>query len=378
MAGMVSAHVLPTLIRGGAESILLDLTSGLLRAGHPAHVCYLSPDHDPQLLAAFREATVECVSLNLWPKFWPAHRRLRLLLESWKPDILEAHMPRAAYWAASVKRASFRDTPLVYNECNIQEVYPRWAKLMFTSFLQHTDHVIVLSDGARRSFVRRWGWPEDRITTIRYGIDPARVMPKRPREDTRRAEGVGLDVPLIVNVANVAARKAQDVLVHAIQQLTGDMPDVHCWIVGSLELEPRTARYMSALVGDLGLSERVRFLGRRTDVADLLGAADLFVLSSRAEGLGLVLLEAMAAGIPCVATDTGGCPEVVAHGETGLIVPVQAPDALAEAIRHILTRPDEADRMGNAGRLRVAEYFTTEKMVGEHTEVFRRLVAPTA
>jgi len=129
-----------------------------------------------------------------------------------------------------------------------------------------------------------------------------------------------------------------------------------------------------ALREDLSLGDRVCFLGERMDVAGCLAACDLFVLSSETEGLSLTLLEAMAAGLPIVATAVGGNREVVVEGETGLLVPAKSPQALAHAIRCLLCDPARLLRMGRAARAQVEKEFDMRQVVVKYETLYRELL----
>jgi len=126
----------------------------------------------------------------------------------------------------------------------------------------------------------------------------------------------------------------------------------------------------------LGLGPVVELLGTRSDVDELLAGADLFVLSSRSEGLPMSVLEAMAAGLPVVASAVGGVPELVRDGETGALVPPGDSAALAQAIRRIACDPALRDRLGESGRQRVEREFSIAGCRREHVELYRTLVAP--
>jgi glycosyltransferase involved in cell wall biosynthesis len=138
--------------------------------------------------------------------------------------------------------------------------------------------------------------------------------------------------------------------------------------------EGRERPGLEAQARALGVAERVRFLGHRDDVPELLAACDVFVLPSRYEGLPLSVLEAMAAAKPVVATAIEGTDEVVLHGETGLLVPPAAPSALAQGIRAVLADRALAARMGQAGRARVCREFSTNRMIDEVTGVYDELL----
>jgi glycosyltransferase involved in cell wall biosynthesis len=125
----------------------------------------------------------------------------------------------------------------------------------------------------------------------------------------------------------------------------------------------------------LGLADVVTFAGIRSDVPQILAALDVFVLPSLWEGMPNAILEAMAAGLPVVATAVGGTPEVVADGKTGLLVPSHNPAAMAEAMERLLRSPDLRHRMGQAGREQVLQHFTVERMVAQTQKLYQQLLA---
>jgi glycosyltransferase involved in cell wall biosynthesis len=129
-------------------------------------------------------------------------------------------------------------------------------------------------------------------------------------------------------------------------------------------------------VKDLNIHPAVIFTGTRKDIAEMLSLMDVFALPSHTrEGLGIAIIEAMAAERPVVATDIGGIPEAVNHGETGLLVPPGDPEALSKAIIELLQNPKKAEEMGEKGRARVKEKFTTKKMLSEIENVYQSLVS---
>ena len=142
-------------------------------------------------------------------------------------------------------------------------------------------------------------------------------------------------------------------------------------IVGDGELKEA----LHAQAAELGISERVRFLGFRTDVPSLLKAFDLFVMPSHMEGLGTSVLDALAARLPVVGTEAGGMPEILIEGETGLVCPIKDSASLSKNLLRVLEDPDLAQRMASAGRARVEAMFSTTSMVEGTLAVYRRLLA---
>jgi glycosyltransferase involved in cell wall biosynthesis len=164
--------------------------------------------------------------------------------------------------------------------------------------------------------------------------------------------------------------KGVDTLLRAVQGVARACPDVRLEIAGDGEARPT----LEALAHELGLTDRVTFLGPVRDVPAVLGRAAALVLPSLSEGISLTLLEAMARGLPVVATTVGGNPEVVEHGATGLLVPPADPDALAAALLKVCTATDASRQMGRAGRDRVEQAFCVRRMVTEYEALYLRVL----
>ncbi len=368
---------------GGAEQVVADLATGLAASGHEVGVAFL--EGTDARVPALEEAGIECHRLlsrrqfaeSALSDFTPSCiTRFRRVVHDFRPDVIHAHVPRATLWMGLAKRIFRLRVPLVYSEHSIQETYPSWIPWVYRAFLPASDHVVAVSEAAGASFRRRWGWGEDRVTPIWNGIGIGRIAASRTAEAVRNALGCAPDAPVACNVANLTAPKAHSVLITAMSQVHGRLPEARCWVAGSPHIDYGAAERARECLAWLGAEEYVSLLGARSDVPDLLGACDVFVLSSRQEGFPITILEAMAAGKPVVTTDVGGCAEAVVDGETGVVVPPENPEALAEALEYVLTHPDEARRMGEAGRRRVEEHFTVEAMVRKHVEVYERVVRP--
>jgi L-malate glycosyltransferase len=227
-------------------------------------------------------------------------------------------------------------------------------------------HVTAVSEAVADSVVAL-GVPRERITVIPNGVDAARFA-DGPSVEEARCE-LGADgSPLVGSVGCLAARKDYGTLLAALARLAESGASFRAALVG--DGVERAA--LAAQAEALGLAPRLRFLGERPHVERLLPGMDVFVLSSREEGIPNALLEAMAAGRPCVATAVGGTPEVLRDGETGWLVPPSDPAALAGALADALARPDEARRRGAAARRAVREGMSIEAMARRHEEFYRR------
>jgi glycosyltransferase involved in cell wall biosynthesis len=222
--------------------------------------------------------------------------------------------------------------------------------------------LVAVSEDTRRAYLEQ-GYP-DRVEVVYNGVELDGAAPA----GALRAElGVPDGAPLIGEVARLCDVKGQRELIEALAAL----PEARLVLFGR-DLEQGGA-FQAGLERDaerLGVRDRVVFAGHREDAPALLADLDLVVLPSWTEGLPLVVLEAMARRRAVVATPVGGTPELVADGETGLLVPARDPRALADGIRSLLADPDRRRRMGEAGYRRVADRFSAAAMTGRMLEIY--------
>ncbi|WP_236827228.1 MULTISPECIES: glycosyltransferase [unclassified Blastococcus] len=183
--------------------------------------------------------------------------------------------------------------------------------------------------------------------------------------------GVPPDAPLVALVGRIEDQKGVDLLIRAVPAVLAKVPRAHVVVVG----DGTRRGECEALAGELGVADHVRFTGWRHDLADVMRAVDVLALPSRWEAFGIVNLEAMAAARPVVGFGVEGIPEVVVHGETGLLSPAGDVDGLARDLVRVLTDPDLAARLGAAGRRRFVEHFAPERMVQAHVELYDELLA---
>jgi glycosyltransferase involved in cell wall biosynthesis len=174
--------------------------------------------------------------------------------------------------------------------------------------------------------------------------------------------------PRLIMVARFNEQKDQTTLLKAIAQLSN--PNIHLDLVGS----GPSLEACKILAQSLGIAEQVSFLGDRTDVASLLAQSQIFILSTHYEGLPISILEAMRAGLPVIATNVNGIPEEVDHGQTGLLVPRQDVQALADALDTLIQSPETRQKMGEAGRQKFLQEFTVERMINETKAIYEQVL----
>lgn len=218
---------------------------------------------------------------------------------------------------------------------------------------------IVANSNAARTMLEVEGLPGSSISVIPNGIDASAFV-------RRDSAGAAKTRRQIVTVANLRREKSHETLIAAAARLAAEFPDVQYQIVGD---GPRRAE-LEALVRENHLEDRVLFLGHREDVTRLLGEADIFVLPSRSEAFPNGAIEAMAAGLPVVASAVGGLLDLIEPGRTGMLVPPEDPAALAAMLRELLLMPSLARELGDAAQSHVRQRYSFERMVTSFEELY--------
>lgn len=299
---------------------------------------------------------------------WRYLLRLTGELTRIRPHILHLHNPTAFFYGAFAGRLA-RIPCVFYTEHGRDSASSKHNIWLHRFLSRLVDRVVAVSDSSR-VLLEREGVPSRRIVTIHNGIDTAPFLERMNRTVLRARLGFASEQPLVGIVARLDPVKNHVSLLRAMAQIIREYPDACLLVIGDGPLRGALER----LARELGVAEHIRFLGIREDVPDLLAMLDVAVLCSLGEGLSMTLLEQGAAGVPVVATDTGGNPEVVEHGRTGILVPVGDDGALARAICDLLAAPDSARAMGEAGRLRILEEFAIERMATRYASLYESCV----
>jgi glycosyltransferase involved in cell wall biosynthesis len=233
-----------------------------------------------------------------------------------------------------------------------------------------TDRFLAIGGSVAASAIRLGIAPSDRIVAIESTIEgDVAPVTRTSRRLARMAMGIPPGMKVVGTVGRLDYQKAPEVLVRAMAQLA--RPDVFAAWVGDGPLRADVER----LARELGVDDRVRFLGRRSDVPALLPGFDVFALPSRYEGLPCAIAEAMMCGVPVIATAVNAVPEMVVAGRTGLLIPPESAGELATAIEHLVSHPLDAARMAANASARLGDAFTP-RVLGEHvSEAYDRVLA---
>lgn len=251
-------------------------------------------------------------------------------------------------------------------------VRPRSLDYWLRLFALHAfaTRVAVVSEAVAVRLSRSYRIPPDRIEVIVNGVDSKALLNEADRPDVFVR---GRDTPArVLTVARLVPEKGLDLLLDAISIVAREIPGVQLYIAG----DGRLRTELTEQARRLGIEERVTFAGLVTGLKDAMLSSRIFALISRSEGLGLAAIEAMAAGLPVVASKAGGLSEVVVDGVTGLLVGVPASEGpsstsdVAQAIRHLLEDQPLARDMGAAGRKRFEDLFTAAQFARKYEELY--------
>jgi glycosyltransferase involved in cell wall biosynthesis len=357
-------YLITELNVGGAERALARLLTRIDRRQFDPVVACLYGSQSP-VAGSIRALGLRVVDLGMTHKWrLDALVRLYLLLRDERPTILHSSLFHANLAGRVLGRLA--KVPVVISGERTMGMESQGRYLMNRWTLSLVDCVVCVSDQVAAFCRQRIGVPPEKTAVIPNGIDfpdPATMLDKAA---ARLRVGLPVDGVMVGTVARLDPVKRLDVLLGALHRLEG----VFAFVVGYGPEEQR----LKEMAEKLGLGERVRFAGYQQDVWAWLAACDVFALSSDWEGMPNAVLEAMAAGLPVVATAVGGTPDVVVQGATGLLVPPDDAKALAAALDRLIHDPGLRRTMGAAGRQRVRARFSLQQMVERTQALYRELL----
>ena len=273
-------------------------------------------------------------------------------------DIAQTYLFTANTWARLAAIIA-RVPVIVTSERNV-DMWEERFKPTIGRWLDRFTYRTTGNSQAVKDYLVKKGLAPDKVDVIYNGVDPERFEEEPVTPGVTRSElGIPPHHSVVGLLARLEPQKDPLTFLRAAAILVKKLPTVSCLVIGGGSLQAELEREAQAL----GLGTRVTFTGPRRDVARLLAACDVSVISSVKEGMSNTIMESMAAGKPMVATRVGGNAELIAEGETGFLVPPRDPDAIADAVLRILEDPDLAKAMGHQARVRIAQRFSVEAMV---------------
>ncbi|MBK7048532.1 MAG: glycosyltransferase [bacterium] len=360
-------HVIGHMRTGGAEKQLANYLLAANRADfRHTLVCLEQPG---ELAAVVERTGIPVIRMPLRTRFLPwSIQRFAGWMRDQDVSVVHTHMHHAAFWGRLAGLAA--RVPVLVTTEHGKELWKGPARVAIDRRLSRytSCHIAVSQEGLEQR-IRREHVDPRRIQLIPNGVPlPDLNRFAESRREVRAQLGLTDETPVIGSVGRFIEAKGYAFLVAAVAKVLQRHPTARWLAVGDGDLHGATR----VAADECGIGGAVIWAGRRDDVPELLTAMDVWVMSSIREGLPVALLEAMAAGRAIVATNVGGIPDAVHHGEAGLLVPPASPDALADAICQVLENPAAADKLALSARRRAEQEYGIDSVAQRIEDVYRR------
>lgn len=365
-------HILDQLKTGGMETVALNVIERSRDRFCHRVICLRGPG---RLADRLEVLGVTVQTLDKQPgKDFMAYVRLRRMLRDLRPDIVHTYNIGAIDTAlcarlAGVRRVIHAEHGRDASDPHGRSVKYRWMRRALSPAI---NVFVAVSEDLSTWLAKDVGIPQKKIRVIYNGIDTEQYHPEG-HEASSGAESFAPRGSMVIgSVGRLDSVKAYDVLLQAFAQVSQSDVTIDPRLVLVGDGPERAA--LEYRIHKLGLASRVWMAGERDDVPRLLQVLDVYVCSSIAEGMALTIIEAMASGLPVIATQVGGNPELVVSQETGTLVPPGDPDALAQALASGLGQPDMLHKQGRAGRKRAQAHFSVDAMTAGYCALYDRLL----
>jgi len=376
MTRLKVVHIIPNLLTGGAERSVTYLVRFSDPAKFEVSVILVYEKLGSAFEKELEEQGYKIYSLGV-PKRYITSRnikryfyymraifRMRKILRAIQPDVLHSHLPVQKFVVPSllfnhnipvkihtIRTIANKDAPNFFNR------FLNWFAFRFLEVIP-----VSVSNEVARTVEKLYGLKSH---VIYNGIDTQRFLSLGPKKIKYSGERL-----ILINIARFSFEKNHRLLIEAFEKALMELSNMELWLVGDGSLRQE----MELLVQRKGLADKVKFLGIRSDIPELLHQADMFVLSSDYEGFGLVVAEAMAAGVPVIATAVGGVPEVLGYGKYGILVPPGNAEALAKAIVELAKDEKKRAELSERGRKIAVERFDIRNTVREYEKLYISLL----
>jgi glycosyltransferase involved in cell wall biosynthesis len=322
-----------------------------------------------QMAAQFRKAGIEVHTLGLHRKTdLSVVLRLRALLKQLRPDVLHAYLLHSNVLGRIVGRLV--GIPVIIGSERTIGQAGRLGRLVTRLTNPLTDAVEVNSETGARAIEHNLGVPPDKIEIVNSGVDLDAFGGSLKRTEIRAELGLAHDQHLVLYVGRLRPVKGVEYGIRAFASAVNSHPKMHMALAG----EGEQLAYLKNLATELGVQEKITFLGVRNDLPGLFSAADSVLMPSLTEGLPRTAIEAMAAGKPVIATRVGGTPEAIIDGETGTLVPPMDVEAMAAALIELVRDTGLGARLGSAGRQRAEQNYSVDNYVARLDGLYRQLL----
>ena len=370
------AHIIKVTRISGAESHLLALLKGLRERELDVHLIILVERDKPmdEMMRAAEAGGIPVTRVTIRRDAdLSMVRRLQRVIRDLQPDIVHTHLVHANLFGYAA--AKMAGVPRVVSSRHNDDRFryrERWRRIN-RRLWRRLDAGIAISEAIKQFTIEVEGAPADKITVVHYGMDYNWLSDTEiqvARANLCDQLGLSMDTNILGMVCRLVQQKGIPYALEATRRIQADFPNAHLVIAGDGELAAELRRLAAAI----GIDDRVHWLGWRHDAADLMAAFDVLLVPSLWEGFGLVLLEAMSRRVPVIASRVSAIPEVVVHGETGILIEPRDVDALAKAMTRLLQDRALRKHMGLLGAARLEEHFSSARMVDGTIAVYQRVL----
>lgn len=390
-------HLILNLDIGGAQEVVRTLVNQMAELGHKPLVCSF---RDGPLRLEIEKAgiPVEIIPERQYtflylPQFVKELIEIRnsllQLVKKYGIQVIQTHLLQSLDFLVSTISIDPHPPKIFWTIHNVnfmlqKDDLPRYHwmlgfkrtvyRFLFLRAMKNIDGLIAVSEQVSDSLFSYSKNLEGKITVINNGVDINRYRITEDKSGIRESLGYGEDDLLVITVAILKEQKGHRYLISAAAELIPEYPKLKFLLAGDGILKDDLIR----LVDSNGIGENFHFLGIREDIPELLAACDYFILPSLWEGLPMALIEAMASGLPIVATEVSGSKQVMNDGKTGLLVPPGDSHALAQALTKLISQPNFACEMANSARERIQESYSVEKQTDEHIDLYMAKLFPSS
>ncbi|MFC1655424.1 glycosyltransferase family 4 protein [Patescibacteria group bacterium] len=359
-----------TPLIGGAENQMYLLAKFLDKEKYEVTLVCSDYGHLDEWVKKFENEDIKVMRLNVFHKHDPRHYfQFKEIIKRNHYDLIHLHVWNPAACRYALMAAGKYNIPTVVTEHDPFEL-PKLKTYFKQKLLKKISHVIAVSESNRKLMLNLFPQLKNRITSIHNGIDVTwfesqllSFNENKRNEYREKTFNVAEDIKVILTVAELHERKGVNYLIKAMPFIVKKEENCHLVIAGS----GGEREELETLVKKEGVMDHVTFLGFKKDIPHLMKASDVFVLPSIKEAFGLVILEAMAAELPIVASDVGGIPEIIKNGENGTLVPPHDEEKLAKAIVKLMADPNLIEKYVTTGFETLKKTFDA-KMMAKNTE----------
>lgn len=367
------AHIIGFLGVGGMELGVLRQSNALCRRGFKVSIIYL--DEKQPEAEALLDPEVNTIRVRKTPGIdWKIILRLAQHLRTQQVDIVHTHNWTTYLYGVLAARVS-RVPIIIHGEhgrdTETQDTH--WKRILVRRLLARMcHHLTAVSTDIQFMMLRTWRLAPHKVSFLPNGVDLQKYRPPKNRSVAKARIGLRNDAPVIGTIIGTFRPiKGLPCILHAMSAVCRNYPTAQLVIVGDGD----SRKDMLLLTRKLGIGHRVHFLGKRTNIPEILGAMDVYVNASLYEGMSNTILEALACGVPVVATAVGGTPKLLRDGKYGILVPPHAPEEISRAICRLLATPELRHKYAVHGRQLIEMHHSFELMIQNYERLYRRLFA---